>query len=108
MLRRELFGSQGYAATSMEQIRRATEISNGSLYHLFPDKVTLAAHLFCAGMQQCQIGLLDAIDHAKSAEQGIRDAVAWQSGWVDANVTTARHCLRRRPRRSAPRRVTDA
>ena len=74
----------------MEQIRRTAEISNGSLYHLFPDKVALAAHLFCAGMQQCQSGLLDVIAHAETAEQGIRDAVAWQSGWVDDNVATAR------------------
>ena len=86
----ELFGAQGYAATSMEQIRRTAGVSNGSLYHLFPDKVTLAAHLFSAGMQECQAGLLDSIAAAETAEQGVRDAVAWQLGWVDDNEATAR------------------
>ena len=86
----ELFGSQGYATTSMEQIRRVAGVSNGSLYHLFPDKVTLAAHLFSAGMHECQAGLLDSITGAESAEQGVRDAVAWQLGWVDSNHAMAR------------------
>jgi AcrR family transcriptional regulator len=86
----ELFGSQGYGSTSMEQIRRAAEVSNGSLYHLFPDKVTLAAHLFSAGMQECHAGILASIAEAETAEQGIRAAVTWQLGWVDDNLATAR------------------
>ena len=45
----------------MEQIRKAAGVSNGSLYHLFPDKLTLAAHLFSAGMQECQTGLLETL-----------------------------------------------
>jgi AcrR family transcriptional regulator len=85
----ELLGSQGYASTSMEQIRKAAGVSNGSLYHLFPDKTTLAAHLFSAGMQECQAGVLDSLAHAESAEQGIRDAVTRQLSWVDDNPATA-------------------
>jgi AcrR family transcriptional regulator len=86
----ELFGATGYASTSMEQIRTAAGVSNGSLYHLFPDKVSLAAHLFSAGMRDCQAGLLDAIDHADTAERGIRAAVTWQLEWVEDNRATAR------------------
>ena len=86
----ELFGSQGYGSTSMEQIRKAAGVSNGSLYHLFPDKLALAAHLFSAGMHECQAGVLASVLDAETAEQGIRAAVAWQLGWVDENVATAR------------------
>ena len=86
----ELFGSLGYAATSMEQVRRRAGVSNGSLYHLFPDKVTLGGYLFGAGMHECQAGLLAVIADADAAQQGIRNAVAWQLGWVDDNAATAR------------------
>src|SRR4051812_16171412 len=86
----ELFADAGYASTSMEQIRTAAGVSNGSLYHLFPDKLSLAAHLFSAGMQECQVGLLEAIDRAETAEQGIRESVTGQLRWVEDNVATAR------------------
>jgi AcrR family transcriptional regulator len=86
----ELFGSLGYAATSMEQVRRTAGVSNGSLYHLFPDKVTLGGYLFSAGMHERHDGLLEVIADADTAEQGIRNAVAWQLGWVDDNTATAR------------------
>ncbi len=86
----ELFSTRGYARTSMEQIRLAAGVSNGSLYHAFSDKVSLAAHLFSAGMQQCQSGLLEAIERAEIAQQGVRDAVCWQLQWVDDNAATAR------------------
>jgi AcrR family transcriptional regulator len=86
----ELFSAGGYASTSMEQIRTAAGVSNGSLFHLFPDKVSLAAHLFSAGMHECQAGLIDAIDRAETAEHGIRDAVTCQLRWVEGNVATAR------------------
>src|SRR6476661_3853309 len=85
-----LLGAQGYASTSMEQIRKTAGVSNGSLYHLFPDKVTLAASLYSAGMLECQTGLLQMTAAAASAEQGIRGAVAWQLGWVDENSAMAR------------------
>ena len=86
----DLFGSQGYSSTSMEQIRKAAGVSNGSLYHLFPEKVALAAYLFSTGMHECQAGVLASVLDAETAEQGIRAAVAWQLGWVDENAATAR------------------
>ena len=85
-----LFGSQGYSATSMEQVRREAGISNGSLYHLYRDKAALAARLYCQGMIESQDGILGALRQARSAEDGVRGAVMSQSGWVDANVELAR------------------
>jgi AcrR family transcriptional regulator len=85
-----LFGSQGYSQTSMEQVRREAGISNGSLYHLYRDKAALAAHLYCRGMVESQDGILDAVRGARAAEDGVRGAVVFQTGWVDANVELAR------------------
>jgi AcrR family transcriptional regulator len=85
-----LFGTQGYSATSMEQVRREAGVSNGSLYYLFPNKAALAARLYCDGMLQSQAGLLDALRAASSAEEGVRESVAFQAGWVDDHVMPAR------------------
>jgi AcrR family transcriptional regulator len=85
-----LLGSQGYSETSMEQVRREAGISNGSLYHLYRDKAALAARLYSQGMTQSQDGILDAVREARAAEDGVRAAVVFQSGWVDANVELAR------------------
>lgn len=85
-----LFGANGYGATTMEQVRREAVVSNGSLYHLFPDKPALAAHLYCDGMIQCQDGILDALRAAPTAEDGVRGAVAFQAGWADRHAELAR------------------
>jgi AcrR family transcriptional regulator len=85
-----LFGAHGYAVTTMEQVRREAVVSNGSLYHLFPHKAALAAHLYCDGMIQCQDGILAALRAASTAEEGVRAAVTFQGGWVDRHVELAR------------------
>ena len=85
-----LFGSQGYAATSMEKIRRSAGVSNGSLYHLYPTKAALAARLYSDGMQQCQQGILAAIESASSPMLAVRGAVSFQALWVDRHVELAR------------------
>jgi AcrR family transcriptional regulator len=78
-----LFAERGYAGTSMEQVRRAAGISNGSLYHHFPSRAHLAARLVLDGMRQCQDGVRRVLAGAGSAEAGIRGVVEDQSGWVE-------------------------
>jgi AcrR family transcriptional regulator len=85
-----LFGSQGYTATSMEQVRREAGVSNGSLYHVFPHKAVLAARLFSEGMLQSQTELLGVLRTASSAEAGVREFVSRLATWVDDNVNVAR------------------
>ena len=85
-----LFGAQGYAATSMDQVRREAGVSNGSLYHLFPTKAALVAGLYVDGMQQCQQGIMAAIETASSPELAVRGVVSFQARWVDRHVELAR------------------
>jgi AcrR family transcriptional regulator len=47
-----LFAECGYAATSMRQIARALEVSTGTLYHYFPDKSSILAHMFEAVVRE--------------------------------------------------------
>lgn len=85
-----LFGTQGYSQTSMEQIRREANVSNGSLYHLYRDKSALAARLYCQGMSESREGILESVRSARGVEDGVRGAIMFQAGWVDANVELAR------------------
>ena len=41
----EMFAARGYAATGMRELAAAAGVSTGSLYHYFPDKLTLFAQL---------------------------------------------------------------
>lgn len=86
----DLFSARGYAATSMEEIRQQAEISNGSLYHLFPSKAALAAHLYCDGMIQSQDAIIATLDVTQDAEEGVRGAVTAQARWVDSHGDLAR------------------
>ena len=56
---RDLFGTQGYGATSTPAIASAAGVSRGALYHHFPDK----AALFSAVVQAEYKRVEDEIDH---------------------------------------------
>lgn len=43
---RRLFTEKGYAETAVSEVAAAAGVSNGALYHLFPDKRALMAALF--------------------------------------------------------------
>jgi len=75
-----LFTVQGYAGASMEQVRRAAGVSNGSLYQHFPSRADLAARLLVEGMGRSQQVVLGVLGGASDAEQGVRDVVHAQLG----------------------------
>lgn len=80
----------GYAGASMEQVRRSAGVSNGSLYHHFPSRADLAARLLVEGMGQSQQVVLGVLLGAGDAEQGVRDVVHAQMGWVQEHAELAR------------------
>ena len=67
---RELFGRQGYAATSTEEIVTAAGVTKGALYHHFADKDTL----FRAVFEQVQREVSDA-----AAAQFLREPDPWRA-----------------------------
>ncbi len=80
---RELFGRNGYAATSVEDVARQARVTTGALYHHFPSK----AALFEAVFEQVHLDLLDASaravggQHAPLASTG---SVEWFAAGFDA------------------------
>jgi AcrR family transcriptional regulator len=65
---RTLFGTRGFAATSVEDIAREARVTTGALYHHFPTK----AGVFEAVFEQLHAELLDA---SMAAAAGSADAV---------------------------------
>ncbi len=85
-----LFTVDGYSGASMEQVRRAAGVSNGSLYHHFPSRADLAARLLVDGMARSQQVVLGVLGGAGDAEQGVRDVVHAQLAWVQQHAELAR------------------
>jgi len=85
-----LFTVREYAGTSMEQVRREAGVSNGSLYHHFGSRADLAARLLVDGMARSQQVMLQVLGDASDAEQGVREVVHAQLGWVQEHAELAR------------------
>jgi len=85
-----LFTVHGYAGASMEQVRREAGVSNGSLYHHFGSRADLAARLLVEGMARSQQVVLDVLTGTGDAEQGVREVVWAQLGWVEEHAELAR------------------
>jgi AcrR family transcriptional regulator len=50
---RELFGTRGYEATSIEEVLERAGVSKGALYHHFPSKEALFEAVFIEGSRAC-------------------------------------------------------
>lgn len=85
-----LFVARGYAGASLETVRRAAGVSNGSLYHHFPRRADLAARLLTNGMRECQEDITEAVATGALAEQVVRTVVAAHLRWVEQNADVAR------------------
>jgi len=70
------FLKDGVAATTIEQIRRASSASHGSIYHLFRSKDEIALTLFVEGMQAYQTKMLAALEKTSTAKECIRAIIS--------------------------------
>lgn len=92
----ECFNERGFAATTIEEIRRRSGASNGSIYHHFGGKEGLAAELYVEGLRGYQEGFLDALETSADAESGIRALVRHHLHWVERNPQLAQFLMNRR------------
>lgn len=102
----ECFAERGFAATTIEEIRRRSGASVGSIYHHFGGKEGLAAELYVEGLRRYQEGLLSAIERRDDAEAGVRGVVRHHLRWVARNPSLARFLMGRRE--TELRLVTEA
>jgi AcrR family transcriptional regulator len=69
---RQLFGTKGFAATSVEDIARTARVTTGALYHHFPTK----AAVFEAVFEQVHAEMLVASAEASAAADGALEQMA--------------------------------
>jgi len=92
----ECFTERGFAATTVEEIRKRSGASVGSIYHHFGGKEGLAAELYVDGLGGYQAGLLESLEGRPHPEASIRALVKHHLGWVESNPALAKFLMNRR------------
>ena len=77
------------SGASMDQVRQAAGVSNGSLYHHFPTKAQLADALYVQTLHDFHATLLAPIARGGTAEAGVKGMVRAQVSWVLKNPARA-------------------
>jgi AcrR family transcriptional regulator len=87
------FVRQGYTATTVEDICRASGASVGSVYHHFGGKDRIAAALYVDGLADYQAGFLATLQAHDDARAGVEALVRHHLSWVREHPDVARFVL---------------
>ncbi len=90
------FSERGFAQTTMDDIRSRAGISNGSLYHHFRSKESLAAAVYLQGIIDYQEGVLAALEAETGAREGVEAMVRHHLRWVNRQREWAVYLTRMR------------
>jgi AcrR family transcriptional regulator len=90
------FEEFGYEASTIEDIRRRSRASIGSIYHHFGGKAGMASALYAEGLVDYQAGLLARMRRARSARTLIQGVVRHHLDWASANPAWARYLMEMR------------
>lgn len=88
-----LFVRRGYAATGIDDLRKASGASVGSIYHHFGGKEGIAAELYVRALRGYQNSVLELIQARPSAREGIDGLVRNHLSWIAAHPDEARYLL---------------
>jgi AcrR family transcriptional regulator len=90
------FSEVGYLETTMEDIRRRSGASQGSIYHHFGGKEQLAAAVYVQGIRDYQAGLTDELALHPGSREGIHALIAHHLRWARDHADYARYLVRMR------------
>ncbi len=91
------FSEIGFSETSMEDIRKRSGASTGSIYHHFKGKEQLAAELYMEGIRSYQEGFIVALAGCEdNAEKGIRAIVSHHVQWIVEHTEWSRYLFQKR------------
>lgn len=85
-----LFLEKGVEATTVEDVRRASGASVGSIYHLFDGKEAIAGALWLRILAEWHASFLAELERAASAPAAVRSAIAHYVEFVRLNPERAR------------------
>lgn len=87
------FSENGYAATTIDEVRLRAGASIGSLYHHYGGKEQLASALYVDLLSRYEQGYVSALEDADDTERGVRSVVEHHLSWAEANPEGARFLL---------------
>jgi AcrR family transcriptional regulator len=90
------FAKRGVAATSVEDVLRASRSSIGSLYHFFGGKEALAGAVYVEGLRRYHESLNARLSRLRDPEACVRAVVLHYVAWVTENPQWARFLLEHR------------
>ena len=76
------FNARGFEATTIDDIRRESACSTGTLYHHFKSKEGIATGLFMDGIKELNEDLLRRLMRCKGAEASVKTVVTQYCDWV--------------------------
>jgi AcrR family transcriptional regulator len=95
------FAEKGLAGTTVDEVRRRSGASVGSIYHHFGDKEGIAAALYLDCLRDYQAGVVAVLERGGDAEATVKALVRHHLRWVEADPDRARFLLSGPPPRSA-------
>lgn len=87
------FEELGYEASTIEDIRRRSRASIGSIYHHFGGKASIASALYAEGLEDYQAGLLARMRRARSARALVKAVVRHHLDWAEVKPAWARYLM---------------
>ena len=91
---RVLFLTRGLEATRIEDVRDASGISTGSLYHHFGSKLGLLEAVVISALTDHKRALLENLSANLSAFEAIQKLIATTASWISENPDAARCIFR--------------
>ena len=89
----EAFTANGYAGTTIEDVRRGSGASVGSIYHHFGGKEELAGALYAEAIGDYLSRLADELERHDAADAGIKAVVDFHLDWVLAEPERIRFVI---------------
>jgi AcrR family transcriptional regulator len=87
----QCFTETGYEQTTIARIRQRSDVTNGALFHHFPNKEAIADALYLEAISSFQEGLWELLRRRpRSVRTAVRDTLSHQLGWIAANQDRAR------------------
>jgi len=85
------FLESGYEQTTVARICERSGVSNGTLFHHFPTKESIADTLYLEAIADFHQGLWLLLgERSHSLREAVRGVIAHQIEWIEANVDRAR------------------
>jgi AcrR family transcriptional regulator len=87
----QCFTEVGYEQTTIARIRQRSDVTNGALFHHFPNKEAIADALYVEAIGSFQEGLWELLRRRpRSVRAAVRDTLSHQLRWIAANQDRAR------------------